>query len=258
MLGCRQQGTTSCDMKFGRQWHAMVAQQVPAALRGGCLDYKKFKKLTKLTNLTSPAPAPGDPAWAVRAAAAVRAELDRDCRAADRVFAAAPSRSSCLPPFVTVWRRGGREEGGGGEEDRMEFARLNTLALYKICKRADKRLGLRTFVPWYQAARAGRKYAFLSRMSKVLHDLRHAGPAADSECPACLEPVARCEEYLVLGCGHLMCQACALSMLGVARARGTLRNRIAHGCHEHRNMARCPVCRDPTAFQEIAHFTAGQ
>jgi hypothetical protein len=137
--------------------------------------------------------------------------------------------------------------------DLYKYAVLNSTTLYKICKKASKRLQDRCPMEWLKRMQNERSLTFMNGMLKKQLELATSN-ANGMDCPICLDD--NIATTLILHCGHMVCCTCVKHMLGVSNTRGTLHNVIAHGLHEVKKGASCPLCRDPKAFihYKLHHF----
>lgn len=218
-------------MKFAQLWRKRRSL-LPEVLHDRCLDYKKYKKLSNQTQICKEI---------------VKATLATDLEAIDSVFRHAikgrrhkNKKHLFLPCCQTV-------ENLFSAAIIVDFASLNMKCFYKVCKRLDKRLGTPTFMDFYSKQSSGKSYAFMSRMQHVMLSLDTE--ATDEECPVCFEALKNLPSFFVLKCGHMMCKACVMSMLGVEKLRGTTENLIKYGVYTNKRQAACPLCRDPAALQ---------
>jgi len=116
-------------------------------------------------------------------------------------------------------------------EELVEFAALNSAALYKICKKWHKR----GVVPYelYDIIRNQHKFAFMGSGELTL--LR--GHTRE-ECPICFEDEV--DKIAVLACGHWVCWTCLNAMTNIQKIKGTLHNRMLNASRR----AQCPMCRE--------------
>ena len=119
----------------------------------------------------------------------------------------------------------------------IEFATLNTTAIYKICKKLQKR-GVASF-DTYNTLRNKHHFAFMGSGELTLLRLKAAAALDEplDECPICLEDAP--SKIAVMTCGHWVCWTCLDSMTNIQKIKGTLNNRILNASLR----TSCPVCR---------------
>lgn len=225
-------------MKFGAQWRDFTAQHqhsMPPMFQEATLNYKKYKKISKDEDMSNDS---------------IQRTLVADVYKTDAAF----EHFMRIQHRPTFWKCCvlQPERPAGKTRDLLQtlymYATFNTVCLYKICKRLDKRHGAGQFTRWYRSSLTARMYKFMSKDVQLLLGYNSRSISLD-ECPVCLESLASPEcAGILLNCGHVMCQPCALSLLGVHRTKGTLHNKIAHGAHHNPMAAKCPICRDRSAF----------
>ena len=216
-------------MKFAHRWPSEIAG-LPPDLRAACIDYRGWKKRIKRGDIE------------------VVAALERECGRVDAAFIAALAalRPRCLGCFHSLPAQGGR---GARTTDLLRFARANSLCVYKVCKRADKRTkgtgpGCRG---WLVGVRKERRFRFMGGPELATLELELDEESAKDEgwvCPICTEGG---KGALVLRCGHALCVDCALRHAGVRHLRGQLHNVFANAKRD----GSCPFCRFPRAFEGV-------
>lgn len=217
-----------------------MVRKLPPMMQDACLDYKKYKKLSKQNSTND--------------SSRIKNALVGDVNAVEHIFRMHTKDQkstfcfrSCIFTLIPFTSH---------ENSHLtliyEYARLNTKCLYKICKRLDKRLGINTFMSWYEHVKMKRLYTFSNRYNHVCLSIDAAAFTPD-ECPICFESQSD-KPYFVLACGHIVCQQCTFSLLGVSTAKGTTHNRIAYGCYTKPTASKCPICRDSSAFLEYKEY----
>lgn len=126
------------------------------------------------------------------------------------------------------------------------FVNLNGIALYKICKRLDKRRQTDIFSQYYTECK--KTSILYQRDLQCLFDMLLSG----GECPICLETV---KNIIVTQCNHGMCVECAKRITHSNKLRGTLRNIISFGSYHSTATIFCPLCKNPNAFQKFKNYT---
>lgn len=119
----------------------------------------------------------------------------------------------------------------------VEFAALNSLALYKICKKLHKR----RVAPFdlYYKLRNQHRFAFMGSGELTLLKLMLGeGEQCEDECPICFDENPK--RVVVMTCGHWVCWTCLGSMTKINSIKGTLSNRLLNASLT----AKCPVCRE--------------
>ena len=192
-------------MKFGRYWKTEVAK-LPWILAKSCISYKKYKKNTN-TKI---------------------AEIESECSAVDLVFKKYYHRLSNKTCFFS----------SVSKDELRQFADLNSMCLYKICKRLAKRYGIDTMT-WLEHARSAHLYDFLSGSKTA--SLHIELPV---ECPICLEMV---KQVYISRCGHFMCLDCVGSIYHMKGRRGTLMNLI-HYDELTCEIKYCHICREKSPY----------
>lgn len=220
-------------MKFGETWKDAVST-MEQPLKSACLDYKKYKKLSKRDVQSTH----------------LEESLHTDLARATQVFQTYFTRCYDTQPFLWMWTCT-RPLPVSPDELHL-FATLNATALYKICKRFDKRQHISTYSDWYRQSIQNKSILFARKnIQAVLEFSKSIRP--DVECPICFDPIQK-DSVIILNCGHVLCASCVLGVLGVDRMHGTFANRIAHGAHANSCRARCPLCREPGVFQNWKQF----
>lgn len=223
-------------MKFGEFWKSQTVL-LPLSLQASCINYKKYKKLTK--NISGLGLSTND----------IIGRLHTDSLNVDGVLHKVYSVRShqlrevnkvniCLCPSDKPCK-----DDDIDYSTLEKYIKINIQCLYKICKRLDKRLNSKDYMQWYETIRAQRVFAFANRLNSICIELRGVNSNVN-ECPICME---RPSDF-ILGCGHLFCKTCVLSMLNVVNKKGTLNNLIAYGCYSNPHLGKCPICRDKRAF----------
>lgn len=188
-------------MKFCQYWKAEV-EKLPSVLKRCSLNYKIWKKRAN-----------GE-----RDAAVLERLLCSECKVVDR-FLQRQSRSCIVPSSFS-------------HIDLYSFAKLNKLALYKICKRLDKRLNTEAF------RKFNTQHMFDFQGGRTLKLLQLRVSNRVDECPICLEVPTH---SVVLDCGHCLCLDCFKTVYEIKGQRGTMWNIVS--CVHTNKGTSCPVCR---------------
>ena len=220
-------------MKYGAAWKAAVAG-LPPELQAACIPYAAWKKRTK-----------GAVSWS-----SVGPRIASDCRRADVAldpsppgWAAAACVLACRATRADVHPR-----------DLIEYARLNSEALRKLCKRVDKRNGgtpdAGRAKSWLARCRELHLFSFLGGAAVARLELERAHAPVD--CPVCFEPCGLPQRpALVTACGHVLCVPCAERVTGAGDVCGALQNRFSFVSDRWPQRCVCPLCRDRRAFQGL-------
>lgn len=88
-----------------------------------------------------------------------------------------------------------------------------------------------------------------SNKNTGLSESQNNSSTESEDCAICLEHRDQ-SSYMRFGCGHKVCIACLLQMLGVTKCKGTLLNIMKHALHYNNNgdsgiHRKCPFCRRP-------------
>ena len=212
-------------MKFAKHLHERLNDFNTEEYREHTIPYRSWKKAAKNKTLPSN-----------------RQELDQllfaNCAQIDAVFRRhwALSRGRKLPHCCS----GKRVTPDIDKKELCEFAALNTMALYKLCKKLQK-WGLASF-ELYDKMRNKHHFSFMGSGELTLLQLACDGREnienIEQECPICLEESH--ERVAVLACGHLICWTCLDAMTSIQKIKGTLNNRLLNASLR----ANCPVCRE--------------
>lgn len=89
------------------------------------------------------------------------------------------------------------------EKFAYEFAKINSEAIRKICKRLDKSINKNTFMPWFIKCKENHRYSFLGGQDMTYLSMKYDEKIHD--CPICMEDV---NNLTILECGHYMCDLC--------------------------------------------------
>lgn len=213
-------------MKFGSKWKAAVAN-LPLPLQKSCLSYKKWKKLSKGCDATGSL-----------------ALLEKDCQQTNKVFKACfrilHKEPMCSGMFSLCLLKHNTYRTHITPEDLYAFAQLNKTALYKICKRMDKRQHVDAYRSWLHS----HYHEYLFNYGLYIKRLSlEASPDISDSCPVCFKEIQKStsEPFIITRCGHVFCLDCILSIYGIKGTKGTLRNLIAYA--EYNRVVMCPICR---------------
>lgn len=113
-----------------------------------------------------------------------------------------------------------------------EFAKINTEAIRKICKRLDKSINKNTFMPWFIKCKENHKYSFLGGQDMTYLSLKYTNLESEKikECPICMEDITT---LIILECGHYMCNSCITKI------------------KTNKNLSKmCPFCKCNSAFMK--------
>lgn len=194
-------------MKYGQYWKQEV-KNLPEGLQTHIINYKAYKKLIKKEiNISD-----------------LTDMLMKDAMYADKCFKKSPK-------FTGLYK----------------FAELNSTSLYKICKKAQKKLNDENAIKWLQNVQNQRLFSFVNGIKKTELVIQQCTDCT-RECPVCFE---REDATIIMHCGHTLCVGCVKDMLKVRNTKGTIYNVIAHGLYVNMRgvgTACCPLCRDRMAF----------
>lgn len=191
---------------------------LPNVLRDHMIDYKGYKKLIKTSGTM----------------AVLLEKLAQDANRVDKFFTRITKRSL----FTSYVER-------PHKEDVYKYITLNSRTIYKICKRASKRMHDRAAMEWLRNLHNSRALSFMNGIAKKALELSISEEKC-IECPICLENVKG--EVIIMHCGHTLCLDCVKGVLKVANVKGTIYNLIAYGRYSLAPSASCPLCRDDKAF----------
>lgn len=203
-------------MKFSNQWKTSV-EALPDYLQSYVLVYKKWKKMSKfITN---------------------NEEL------LNRLTLEANDVDNILKHYINKIYKKQLLACVSSKpldiNDIYNFAVLNKITLYKICKRLDKRHNCRIFREWLN--NNYNKYIFNTGLymtklyldnPKINHD--------DVECPICYDSIKTDKPFIILECGHVLCLDCVLNMFNKNNHKALLF--IIFHLDEYTNKTKCPVC----------------
>lgn len=229
-MACRYQ----TRMKFAKQYQAEKELHLSAALQRECISYKAWKKVSKVGTC---------------AAASVCRRLCDECKRVDKVFRKhykrvfqRPSGIHLPRPFASCVNTISSTRTSLAEV--KAFASLNSLCLYKVCKRLDKRLQPSPQAcDWLTRVRSEHKFQFLGGPMRTCLDI-----SEPVECPICM---CRSERVCVSRCGHFICPSCLVSIYGIHGRRGMLRSLVSHIEYTQPERCRCPICRCLQPFSSM-------
>lgn len=219
-------------MKYCQYWKGEVAL-LPSVLRDHVISYKSYKKIMKRCE-------------------SVKEFVDllwRDAQNTDAFFKSVAVGGKKNKSAICKCM--GAPDIVCAATDVYKYAQLNSTTLYKICKKASKKMHDQCPMEWLIQMQNERRLAFVNGLlRKQVELVAKEKNEDDMQCPVCLEggEDGATPTMLILNCGHLVCCECVKGILGVAKAKGTLYNLIAHGLHNINRGASCPLCRDPKAF----------
>lgn len=212
-------------------------QSIPITLRENCISYKLWKKRCNAVSSHFK-----DVQDAI-------ATLNSECAAVDKYFHVLyrqwlkSRNSTCfhlLNAFCLVMSSRTNEEVHFTIADILNYATINAMTTYKICKKLQKAYKTRQSVIWLTETRALHRYAYMG--SKYLTHLslvmKHS-----FECPICMEDKT---ELFVLKCGHFACTKCTLEYAGVHNMNGTWFNLLKYAHKKD-----CPFCRFHLALDDV-------
>ena len=220
-------------MKFGHIWKSKV-HQMPEMLAGACIQYKSYKKMLKKT---------ANPQQILNR---ILDDAQRVDMVFNRHFNTRSDKKRILKCFMPCYSINVSESTGVNDGDLLEFARLNTLCLTKLCKKADKILRQQIFKEWLVDAKQRHIWRFLDGKVITMLEIR-VGEKNINECQICFEEK---NTVIIMKCGHSMCVECLLDMMGASKYNGTLHNIIAYGRYNNPLKSRCPFCRDQMALHD--------
>ena len=197
-------------MKFLRTWIA-ITNNLPITLKNSCISYKKWKKYTKnppnnIVNL-----------------------LAIECKKVDIIFKKYYNHlyhPTCFSKYES-------------KEDIKQFANLNKICLYKICKRLDKRIKpCPNILTWLINIKNNFKYSFLGGIEITSLNIK-----LPLECQICFNDV---EKVIIAKCGHYMCFDCLIKIYDLNGLKGKIHNLIFYG--NYYRSINCPFCRISKPF----------
>ena len=204
-------------MKFAKHLHQKLNEFETPEYRECTLPYKMWKKAYKTAG---------------------PAELDRmlhdNCMLIDSVFRKHWKAAQRAQPHAAFCRSSKIAAADVNPHELIEFAELNTMALYKICKKWHKR-GVASF-ELYHKMRTQKRFAFMGSGELTL--LRLGVVPNVDECPVCLDDEV--QKIVVMTCGHWVCWDCMDAMTHIHNIKGTLNNRLLNASQR----ATCPICRE--------------
>lgn len=223
-------------MKFGHTLE-QAKRNWDVDLQGRCFDYKGWKKAIKYRTIPT---RPED----------AKNELLKDCLRINETFKKEFQNnvklfSCCGKKYLTDDRY----------RQLLEYSTMNKNAIYKICKKMQKRCDIPGMASIYYEMAARKDLDFMNSVHVTwlrLHEQMNGTPKKQIECPICLDVLQKIHMPIIITrCGHAMCFTCASGYTGITGMRGTLRNKILYATYV--NPINCPVCR---AVQPLSHVGA--
>jgi hypothetical protein len=211
-------------MKFGRYLREIM-ETLPSKLANATLSYKKWKKRSKVikdisTNL---------------------AKLGRECNKVNTIFLTETKlylsgRRGCFHNFISP-------------SDILQFAQVNKTAMYKICKRLDKRGLTYGAMQWYNKIVGDRSFDFIGGF--WLERLRiEVNRRSIDPCPVCFQEFDAKSTFVFSNCCHMICWDCFITHAKIKGKRGTVNNVLQSYCPN----VLCPMCRSSNAYFNIRKF----
>jgi RING-type zinc-finger len=133
-------------------------------------------------------------------------------------------------------------------EDLLLLCKLNQMALYKICKKGEKR-GIKGMWQFYQDMRAHHIYRFLGSIYTAR--LEYAKTNDVGECPICLEGCEELRPFAIMACGHSMCLDCLYKYANLDKVKATFYNKL----HYASSRINCPLCRCKHVFRDLQDYS---
>lgn len=211
------------NMKFSKHFISEMTS-LPQALQDHLIDYKRYKKY-------------------IKSCASISEFIEKvscDATHADAFLRKVMKNKKQPISCCTSYRY--------DKKDIYTFMSLNATSLYKVCKRATKRMHTREPMNWWSTIQNKNELCFLNGMMKTKIELDNVQNQQRStiECPVCLDNISK--DIMIMNCGHVICMECVKGMLHVSHTKGTVHNLIAHGRHVTSPNASCPLCRNYHAF----------
>jgi len=199
-------------MKFGKYWKTEI-EKLPEKLQNCTLHYKKWKKI----NINN-----GN----------IIIDLAKECSIVNNLITKNTKQKSTMFSFL-------QNKTNIDPKQLYDFATLNKVTLYKICKKLDKKFNCEYYKGWLQ------KYynRFLFTNGVYYTKMSLVNNNEDSlSCPICLTELNNNIPSIITECGHTFCYPCILLMYNIRNKRGTINNLINIENLHHRNKD-CPICR---------------
>lgn len=216
-------------MKYCHYWRKQVSK-LPEILQEYSISYKAYKKLIKKDGVDI-----------------MIQKLKSDTEKADDIFKKALYHKNDITCYYTsgLSLLCKSETTVISKSELYDFCTLNSMTLYKICKKAAKHYNTPVTVDWLTTIKSNKSLSFVDGMEKK--ELELITQQHNQECPICLDDIEGSK--FIMHCGHVLCLDCVKGMLQVSNAKGTLHNLIAYGLYTSKNKT-CPICRDILAFRE--------
>jgi hypothetical protein len=223
-------------MKFGHIWKQTL-KELPINLQSHVLDYKRYKKLLKTVHLSSDL-------------TTVKQRIIHDVNAINHFsMTSLPIIQQQKQTRFGLCKCNTITNDQPSEQAIKAYIELNNTTLYKICKRASKRLNDPSYLNWLATYKqqdrdlSGIFGGFIRSYLKI-----RTSDNNNIECPICLDDIKiNVQKVMMLDCGHTICLDCVKSYLGINNLKGTIGNLIAHGVYMTPNIS-CPICKRKHPF----------
>lgn len=203
-------------MKFMRSWLQMFLE-LPDCVREVCISYKKWKKIAKNGKV-------GD----------IIPQLERECKRVEKLFVRGLDDSGCSWRTLHL-----------SHMDLLKFAQMNTVCIYKVCKRLDKRMNPAPGAQaWLRKTKTDLTYKFMGSCELTCLSIK-----LPAECGVCLEMV---DKIAIAKCGHYLCLDCLENMYHMNGRKGTFQNLIRYD--DYLTNKPCPFCRVKRPFERLRFF----
>jgi hypothetical protein len=213
-------------------------QSIPSTWREKCISYKIWKK--RCNALMSH----------FQDAQDAIAALNAECAAVDKYFCSLyrqwlkSRNSTCcnlINALCSVMTTRPHDEMHFKIADILNYATINAMTTYKICKKIQKGFKTRDSLAWLTETRALHTYAYMGsrHLTHLNLVIKHS-----IECPICMEEDK--SELLVFQCGHFACTKCTLEYAGVHKMNGTWFNLLKYA-----HKKECPFCRYSLALDDV-------
>lgn len=210
-------------MKFGTTWKNLVSQ-LPNELAPYTVSYPRWKKAKTLPTMD---------------------ELAKDCEQASNVLVSRiPWQKKSLPWSCFDASLCSKSPSA---QELYQFACINKITLYKLCKRLKKRGIAPDAMNWLSQMQSTLAFNFLGSFLLTRLELE-SSLSFVPDCPICFES---CKDtpLFILDCGHSMCVPCLMSYTCANRMKGIMCNVLAASVVKNRKP--CPICRYPSPMQAI-------